>query len=65
MKAVALCVGGVPEWRHLIQFLPTEYHDPADTVLDTILDTVLASSEYHDRAAGKKPSVDKPCYTLH
>ena len=22
-----LCVGGVPEWRHLIHFLPGEYHD--------------------------------------
>ena len=29
LKAVhaALCEGGVPEWRHLIQFLPVENHD--------------------------------------
>ena len=27
LKAVALCAGGVPQWRHLIQFLPGEYHD--------------------------------------
>ena len=43
------CVGeGVPEWRHLIQFLPVEYHDRrVKTPLWTNLTTRFTDSYWH------------------